>query len=40
MCLEDASCSEVVDLFWRRNFPSSLIDQVEGKIQEFQEKLK
>ena len=39
MCLEDASCSEVVDLVWRRNFPSNLIDQVEGKIQECQEKL-
>ena len=39
MCLEDASCSEVVDLVRRRNFPSNLIDQVEGKIQECQEKL-
>lgn len=38
MCLEDASCSEVIDLVWRQNFPGSLIDQVEGKIQECQEK--
>ena len=39
ICLEDASCSEVIDLVWRQDFPSSLIDQVEGKIQECQEKL-
>ena len=39
ICLEDASCSEVVDLVWRQDFPSSLIDQVEGKIQECQENL-
>ena len=39
MWLEDASCSEVVDLAWRWNFLGSPIDQVEGKIQECQAKL-
>ena len=40
MWLEGARCSEVVDLAWRRNFPGNLLVQVEGKIKEFQVKLK
>ena len=40
MWLEDAGCSEVVDLAWRRNFSSNPMMQVEGKIKECQAKLK
>ena len=40
MWLEDTSCSEVVDLAWRRHFSGNPVVQVEGKIKECQEKLK
>ena len=40
MCLEDERCGEVVDLAWRRVYPSNPMAQVEGKIKVCQAKLK
>ena len=40
MWLEDARCSDGIDLAWRRNFLGNPIAQVEGKIKECQVKLK
>ena len=33
MWLEDARCSDGIDLAWRRNFLGNPIAQVEGKIK-------